>query len=80
MACYEDNFTFFLYVGDVRTSQKTHLWASTPCYMDSFTYLYVDGVCTSHETPVGLHRDSFTFLYVEYVRTSEETPIDLHGL
>jgi hypothetical protein len=32
-----DNF-MFLYVDDVRTSQKTHLWASTACYGDSFIF------------------------------------------
>jgi hypothetical protein len=29
---------------------KKHLWASTACYGDSFTFLYVDHVRTSHET------------------------------
>jgi hypothetical protein len=38
------------FVDDVRTSQETHLWASTACYRDSFTVLYVDDVRTSQET------------------------------
>jgi hypothetical protein len=58
MACYEDSFmlTFvphrrhtyyrdsytFLYVDDVRTSQETHLQASTACYGDIFTFQYLN--------------------------------------
>jgi hypothetical protein len=34
---YGDSFTF-LYADDVCTSQRTHLWASTTCYGDSFTF------------------------------------------
>jgi hypothetical protein len=49
MACYRDSFTF-LYVDDVRTSQNTHLRASTVCYRDSITFLYVVDVRTSQET------------------------------
>jgi hypothetical protein len=45
-ALLRDNFNV-LYVYDVRTSQETHLWASMPCYGDSFTSLYVDYVRTS---------------------------------
>jgi hypothetical protein len=33
-------FTFF-HVNCVRTLQETHLWASTACYSDTFTFLYV---------------------------------------
>jgi hypothetical protein len=29
---------YFLHVDDVRTSQETHLWASTACDSDSFTF------------------------------------------
>jgi hypothetical protein len=36
---------YVLYVADVRTSQETHLWASTACYSNSFTFLYADDVC-----------------------------------
>jgi hypothetical protein len=36
----------FLYVDDVRTLQKTHLWVSAVCYGDSFTFLYVGDVRT----------------------------------
>jgi hypothetical protein len=31
LACYGDSFTF-LYVDDIRTSQESHLLASTVCY------------------------------------------------
>jgi hypothetical protein len=44
-ACYGDRFAF-LYVDDIRTSQKTHLLASKSYYGDGFTSLYVDDVCT----------------------------------
>jgi hypothetical protein len=37
-ACYGDGFTF-AYVDDARTSQQTHLRASTTSYWDSFTVL-----------------------------------------
>jgi hypothetical protein len=30
-------------------------WASTACYRDSFTFLYVDDVRTSQETRMDLH-------------------------
>jgi hypothetical protein len=40
----------FKYVDDVRTSQETHLWASTACYGNGFTILYADNVRTSRET------------------------------
>jgi hypothetical protein len=36
-ACYGDSFTFS-HVDDVRTSQETHLWASTACYRNRFTF------------------------------------------
>jgi hypothetical protein len=35
-----DSFTFFLYINDVCTSQKTHTWTCTACYGDGFTYIY----------------------------------------
>jgi hypothetical protein len=59
---------------DVRTSQETHLHASTACYWDSFTFLYVGDVRTSQEaqTSTACYRDSFTCLYVGDVRTSQE--------
>jgi hypothetical protein len=34
----------------IRTSQEHTLWASTACYRDSFTFLYVDGIHTLQET------------------------------
>jgi hypothetical protein len=48
--------------------------ASTACYGDGFTSLYLDDVLTSQETCLhGLLGNRFTFLYVDDVRTSEET-------
>jgi hypothetical protein len=35
------------YVGGDRTSQETYLSASTACYTDSFSFLYVDDAHTS---------------------------------
>jgi hypothetical protein len=55
------------YVDDIRTSQETHVWASTACYGDSFNFLYVDDVCTSQETRLwsstACHGDSFTSIF-----------------
>jgi hypothetical protein len=74
MACYGDNFTF-VYVDDVRTSEETHLRASTACYWYNFTFLDVDDVCTSQETQLRAsttcYWDNFTFLDVDDVRTSQ---------
>jgi hypothetical protein len=59
-ACYWDSFTF-LYVDDVRASQKTHLWASTVCYGESFTLLqiYVN-VALAEVAAVLVRRSSLT--------------------
>jgi hypothetical protein len=38
--CHGDNFTP-LYVDDVRTSQKIHLWVSMACFGDSFSLLHI---------------------------------------
>jgi hypothetical protein len=55
---------------------RKHLWTSTACYGDSFTYVYVDDVRTSQETHLctstACYGDSFTYVYVN-VRTSQET-------
>jgi hypothetical protein len=53
------------------------------CYGNSFTFLYVDDVRTSQETPMDLHAcygNSFTFLYVDEFRTPQEISIVLQGL
>jgi hypothetical protein len=44
------------------------------CYGDSFTFIYIDDVCTSQEayTFTARNMDSFTFLYVDDVCTSQE--------
>jgi uncharacterized membrane protein len=49
----------------------TILSASTACYRDSFTFLYVDDVLTSLETRPVTGR-ALLFLYVNDVRTSQE--------
>jgi hypothetical protein len=40
---------------DVHIAHVTHLWASTACYGDNFTFLYVDYVRASQEKLLGLH-------------------------
>jgi hypothetical protein len=37
---------YFLYVDDVRTSQETYIQAFTAGYGDSFTFPYLDDVCS----------------------------------
>jgi hypothetical protein len=44
-----DSFTI-LHLDDVRTSQETHLGASTACHGYSFSILHVDDISTSQET------------------------------
>jgi hypothetical protein len=69
---------------DVRTSQETHLWASTACYGDTVTSLYGDDFPTSQGTHLWASTACgdyiFTFLYVDGVHTSQETPMGLQGL
>jgi hypothetical protein len=50
MVCYKDSLTFYIYiyVADDLTSLETQ--APTVCYVDTFTFLYVDDVRTSQET------------------------------
>jgi hypothetical protein len=51
--------------------------ASTVCYGDIFTFLYVDDVRTSQETHLCsstvCYKYVFTSFYVDYVRRSQET-------
>jgi hypothetical protein len=67
----------FLYVDDVRTSQETHLWASTPLRGDNLTFLYVYDIHASQEAHLWAstprYGDRFTFSYVDSVHSSEET-------
>jgi hypothetical protein len=48
---------------------RKHLRTSTPCYGDSFTFLYVPDVRTSQETHLWVSKAcygySFTYLYVD---------------
>jgi hypothetical protein len=64
---------YCLIVDDIRGSQETSLWASTPCYKDSFTFIYVDDAHTSQETRLwastACYGDSFTFAYVDDAHT-----------
>jgi hypothetical protein len=75
-ACYGDSFTL-IYVGDIRTSQETHLWVRTACYGDSFTLIYVGNIHASQETHLcvrtACYGDSFTLIYVGNIHTSQET-------
>jgi hypothetical protein len=75
MTSYRDSFTFFMSM--IFVPYWKFLWASTACYWDCFTSLYVDDVRTSEETHLwastARYRDSFTSLYVVDVRTSEKT-------
>jgi hypothetical protein len=54
-----------------------YLWASTACYGDNFTILYVNNGRTAQETHLwaltACYRDRFTFLYVDDARTAQET-------
>jgi hypothetical protein len=60
-----DSFTF--YTDYVHTSQETDLWASTACYRDGFTFLYVGDIRTPQETHalIGIskacYRDRFNY-------------------
>jgi hypothetical protein len=49
---------------DIRTSKEAHLWASTACYGDRFTFLHVDALLTSQTIMErrGLLRVSFYLL------------------
>jgi hypothetical protein len=52
--------TFTFIYRQVHTSQETHLRVFTACYVNSFTFLYVDHVHTSQETrPVTAMASSF---------------------
>jgi hypothetical protein len=54
-------------VYDVRTPQKTHVWASTACYGDSCAFLYGDDVRTSQETHVWASTTCYTALHLYHV-------------
>jgi hypothetical protein len=79
----DDNFTtVFSCLADVAASIFHNRMGLHGLLGDRFTFLYVDDVRTSQETPTGLHARyviSFT-LYIYDVRTSQETPLHLHGL
>jgi hypothetical protein len=63
-ACYSDSFPF-VYVDDVRTSQKARLITVIALLFISRWHLSLTGSTTFYE-------DSFTCLYVDDVRTSQE--------
>jgi hypothetical protein len=64
----------FLYA-DMFVPHRKHLRASTACYGERVTFLYIDDVRTSQEPQASTvcYRDGVTFLYVD-VRTSQEAP------
>jgi hypothetical protein len=72
---YGDSF-IYIYV-DVRTPQKTHIWAYMTGYGDSFNFLYADDVPTPQEahlwTSTVCYGDSFNFLYRHDIYTQLET-------
>jgi hypothetical protein len=53
---WQDAFTFFIYADDVRTSLEAH--ASTACYGNNVTVLYVDDVRTAVGDPPRWPRDT----------------------
>jgi hypothetical protein len=59
-----------LHVDDVHTSQETHVWASTSCYKDSFSFIHIDDIRMSQEshlwTSTVCYRYSFTLLVICY--------------
>jgi hypothetical protein len=63
---------FYMYM--IFVPHKKHLWASTTCYENSFTFTYVDNVRTSHKTHVwtstDCYKNNFTFIYVDDIRTA----------
>jgi hypothetical protein len=68
----------FLYADDVRTPQETHLWPSTACYEDGFTF-YMQMMFVPHRKHIcGLSRpdneDGFTFyMQMMFVPHSKHT-------
>jgi hypothetical protein len=58
---------------------RKHVWATTACYGDCFTFLCVDDVLTSLETHLWIsticYGDGFTLLYADDVRTSQEARV-----
>jgi hypothetical protein len=63
--------------------QRKRLWASSVCYRDSFTHLYVVDVRSEQEIPMGLLgllKRYLNLLYVVDVRTAQETPVGFHDL
>jgi hypothetical protein len=68
---------YFLYVDDARTSEETQPRASTACYGNSFTLLYVGN------TPMGLHgllRGCYSRICRWYSYLTGNTHIGIHGL
>jgi hypothetical protein len=54
MACYGNSFTS-LYVNEVPFRRKHTYGPPRPVTGIALLFLYVDHVCTSQETPMGLH-------------------------
>jgi hypothetical protein len=63
MACNEGEL-YFLHVDDVRTSRETHLWTSTVCCGDSFTFYDVRTLQETHLwASTAYYGDIFILLY-----------------
>jgi hypothetical protein len=60
-ACYVDRFPCYMYM--MFLPHRKHSWASTTCYWESFTFLYIDDVRTSQEAhaSTACYWDSFIF-------------------
>jgi hypothetical protein len=68
----------FIYVGDVRSSQETHVLDSRRVKGITVLSIYVRDARTSQETPTSLDdllRRYFYFLYVDDFCTSQEAPV-----
>jgi hypothetical protein len=56
---------------------RKHIRVPTACYGDTFTFFYVDDVCTSQEAHIrgsmACYGDNFFLLYVDDIRTTQET-------
>jgi hypothetical protein len=77
-ASYYDSFAFVC-IDDVHASQKSHAWAYTVCYGDSFTFymqiMFVPHRKHIYEPPRPLKGIALLFIYIDDVPTSHETPI-----
>jgi hypothetical protein len=74
----------FIYADDFRTSQETHLWASTSCYADCFL-VYMQMIFVPHGIHAYMSPRPVTGIAVLFVcrwcsYLTGSTPVGLHGL